>query len=116
MSGCVLKASKADFLARDFVALHKIPCERVWEDAFNTSVSDCDGDDLAGQVADAVTFLNTNAEMLPALTALQVDVALDFGLWRAETFTQSVTFPAALVQMAGSLGVELGISLYPLDP
>ena len=116
MSGCVLRVRGDGFAAETFAAGHVLPYERIWKDSFNALASDCEGDDLLGQVKDSIQFLREHVSTLQALGAEGVEMSLDFGLWEKDTFTQSFVLPAELVRIAGELGVGLGISLYPVAP
>lgn len=130
MAGCVLRAGGPDFVVDGFLAGSPFEPAAVWRQGeahrvgpphdrsgFNLVVSEAGGDDFPGQVADAVAFLTDHrAELVRLRAAAGVEgVELDFGLARASTFTQSVTFPAELVRLAGELGVALRVSLYPMS-
>jgi hypothetical protein len=113
MTGCVLRATGADFAPSAFLAKFPLSAANLGESSLNVVVSDCDGADLAGQVRDAMSFLHAHASAIRALTALPgVNAVLDFGLWRKDTMSQSVSFPPDLVILAGGLGLGLGASLY----
>ncbi|MDR2328370.1 MAG: hypothetical protein LBE58_02100 [Comamonas sp.] len=79
-------------------------------------VSDCDFDDVPGQLQDALAFLSDHAAeisqlMLNPNSAATLDFAREV---RGEGF-QYLAFPAVLVQRAGALGLGLEISLYPVQ-
>jgi hypothetical protein len=113
----MLRASGIGFPARNFLAAHLLPSEACWDDAFNSLVSEADGDDLAGQVQDALAYLKRHRPALQALTATPgVTATLDFGLWQSDGASQSVVLPVELVRAAGLLGLGLGVSVYAVAP
>ena len=117
MSGCVLRASGIGFPAREFVADHTLPTEACWDHAFNSLISDADGDNLTGQVQDALAYLDRYRLVLLALTAAPgVRATLDFGLWQSGGASQSVVLSNEIVRAAGLIGLELGVSLYAVAP
>ena len=82
----------------------------------NVLVSEKDGDDLSGQVQDALAFLQAHAQAIQALCMASAGATLDFGLWRKDTLSQSVRFPPDLVVAAGNLGLGLEASIYTSAP
>lgn len=79
------------------------------------TVSDADFDDLAGQVAESIAFLQENAEQLQRLCrwpGIKLPV-LDFGINRREAAVQCDCFPAELLRLAGELGIGIELSQYP---
>ena len=77
------------------------------------SVSDRDGGDFSGQVHDAVAYLKNHEKAISLLLAYpNIGVTLDFGVWRKDVFSQSSSFPAELVRLAGALGLGLEVSMY----
>jgi hypothetical protein len=79
-------------------------------------VSGREFDDLPGQISEAIAFLGTHGGAIRDLVAFPgVDGAvLDFGAdWR-DVAVQTDRFPAELLRLAGSLGLDLEITHYPL--
>ena len=82
----------------------------------NISVSDADFDDLAGQIADTVLFLGTHTDAIRALRDFPgvEGVEVDFGIRRRDVYVQSDTFPAELVEIAGTLRIAVTLTQYPI--
>jgi len=83
---------------------------------FNIVVSKRPFADFAGQVRDAVTFLEKERRAIQALRRRNgvEGATLDFGVERRpEAVVQVQVFPEQLVRLAGQLGVELALSFYP---
>jgi hypothetical protein len=80
------------------------------------SVSDAAFDELERQIAESVVFLRTEAEQIRRLCEWPgIDgVTLDFGIDRRDVAVQCDHFPAELVQLAGSLGLSIELSQYPI--
>ena len=113
MAGCMLQASGKGFRAADFIAKHPISGARDKGSLLVVFVSEKDGADLPGQIADAIFFLSTNAEALRALVEeFGCTASLDFGVWRKGTLSQTVSFPASLIATAGALRIGIDVSLY----
>jgi len=87
---------------------------RLENDTAHFTVSEAEFIDFAGQLNDALSFLQTNAADVRLLMSQpNASGVLDFAIeYRAETF-QSNAFPSALVQSAGVLGLALELSHYP---
>ena len=113
MAGCMLQASGKGFRAAEFISKHPIAGARDKGSLLVVLVSDKDGADLPGQIADAMFFLSTNAEALRTLKEeFGCTVSLNFGVWQKGTPSQSVSFPASLIATAGALRVGIEVSLY----
>jgi len=88
---------------------------------FKVDVSRRSWDSLAGQVVDAVAFLQKHRTTLAKLRSIPEieDVRLDFPLFlridRKNAFVQFDYFPPKLVSLAGALGCGLELSIYPRD-
>jgi hypothetical protein len=86
------------------------------QSGFNIVVSKKPFSDFAGQVRDAVTFLERQRRAVQALRRRNgVDGAtLDFGVERrGDAIVQCQVFPEDLVRLAGQLGLALELSFYP---
>lgn len=78
------------------------------------NVSDAEFEDLARQTRDAIAFLRDNsADLTVIMSAQEASGGLDFAVdVRAEGF-QFKTFDRALIRLAGELGLDITMSLYP---
>ena len=113
MAGCMLQASGKGFRAAEFIAKHPITGARDKGSLLVIMVSDKDGADLPGQIADAMFFLSTNAEALRTLKEeFGCTATLNFGVWQKGIPSQTVSFPASLVATAGALRIGIDVSLY----
>jgi hypothetical protein len=83
----------------------------------NLVVSPAGFDDLPRQIADAMEFLNQHKQELSRLATFPgvEGVTLDFGIPRREVVAQFDRFPPRLLALAGSLGVGIELSHYPLS-
>ena len=116
MSGCVLRAASPSLAPSEFLKAHPALEASHCDNAINVVVSDKDGDDLPGQVHDAIAFLQAHRSAVQALCTAAGGATLDFGLWRKDTVSQSILFPPALVAAAGELGLGLEASVYDAAP
>jgi hypothetical protein len=113
MPGCVLRAAGPSFTPRDFVAKFPVAYVTTRGDALNISISDRDGDEFDGQVADAIEYLKVHEDAIRVLlsqTGMRAN--LDFGVWNKEQWSQSCYFPVELVKLAGALSLGLEITTY----
>jgi hypothetical protein len=109
----MFQASGKGFRAADFIAKHPLTGARDKGSLLVVMVSDKDGADLSGQIADAMFFLSTNAEALRTLKEeFGCTASLNFGVWQKGALSQTVSFPASLVATAGALRIGIDVSLY----
>jgi hypothetical protein len=130
---CVLRASGRGFDAAAFLAgTHFKPCA-VWrkgearlgrprskkhtDSGFNLVVSAADGHGTKRQIRDVLRFLKRHRGILTQLRDSSgiENVILDFGIWQRSGLAQFDHFPAALVSIAGELGMGLELSRYAVD-
>jgi len=79
-------------------------------------VSDADLNDLAGQITDAIAFLQAHREDITLLmSASGGRGTLDFAVEWRDVAVQYDSFPAELVREAGGLGLALELSHYPVS-
>ena len=110
---CVLRFSSPRLDAR--VQQISVKPYRVERNTAHFDVSKRDFDDLSGQVSDAVNFLQTHAaELKQMLSDPGAEGTLDFAVESREGTFHFDTFPATLVREAGSLGIALTVSHYPV--
>jgi len=85
------------------------------ESTLHVDVSDADFADLPKQIADAIRFLQTNAETIrAAVRFVGVERAtLDFAVESKDVMIDSNYLPPQLLQIAGELGVGIELSMYP---
>lgn len=83
---------------------------------FNLVVSDAPDRDLPGQIGDAIQFMQDNIEELRRLSAMPEidDMTLDFGIAHRPVIVQSDHLPAPLIRLAGSLGLGIELTQYPV--
>ncbi len=113
MPGCVLRAAGPSFTPSDFVARFPVAHIITRGNALNISVSDRDGDEFDGQVADAIEYLKVHEEAIRGLLSQTgIRASLDFGVWNKEQWSQCCHFPAELTKLAGALNLGLEISIY----
>jgi hypothetical protein len=132
-----LRVSGSTFDARAFLQRSRIHAYEVWRegeprragpkrlglmhdsDGFKADVSTRAWTDLAGQVEDAIAFLEEYRGDLQVLirTPGVARVWLDFPFAVPDTgeppFLQSVFLPPGLLSLAGGLGVAIEVSIYP---
>jgi hypothetical protein len=78
--------------------------------------SDADFGEFPRQVEEAAAFLRANAAALRRLCEFPgvEAVTLDFGVTRGDAAVQCHHLPAELVRLAGSLGLAIDLSEYPV--
>ncbi len=130
--GCVLRAYGSEFMVDRFLeesSLNPYAIYRRGEprsenkpngelndnSGLKISVSDAEFEDLQVQVADAISFLKRNRKELKRLcrfTGVE-GACLDFALSKRDVFCQYNTLPAALLYLAGSIGLDIELSQFP---
>jgi hypothetical protein len=89
--------------------------------SLSIETSKADFDNFKKQVADTIRFLKRNKDKLAHVAATKgVDYAvLDFGIDlridKKKVLTQSDKFPSELLKLAGDLGLDIELSIYPVD-
>ena len=95
--------------------------EKLLRSSISIETSKADFDNLKKQVADTIRYLKRNKEKLSHVaTTKGVDNAiLDFGIDlridKKKVLTQSDTFPNELLKLPGDLGLDIELSIYPVD-
>jgi hypothetical protein len=92
--------------------------KRYEASGMNVPVSEAPWSDLLAQVTDAERFLREHKQEIARLCSFPgvEGVSLDFPTYQrvgAATWMQTDRFPASLVRIAGELGLELELSIYP---
>jgi hypothetical protein len=131
----VLRAYGADFNLETFLSGCSLPVcsvkrrgepvfpkaqpngRRHEQSGIHVLVSDADFQEFRRQAEEATVFLQANAEQIRRLVKFPgiESVTLDFGIARRDVFMQCDHFPAELVQLAGSLGLAIELSQYPIE-
>ena len=132
---CVLRANGSDFLVDRFLEHSDlIPCVvyrkgeprspaskpkgKIHETSgLNIDVSEADFDNLEGQIQDAISFLKQHKKELERLRKFPgvEGLALDFGIAKRDVIAQYDYFPPELLYLAGSLGIGIELSQYPVE-
>lgn len=126
----VLRADGAEFDVERFCAGSGLTPDRVYRrgvpdrpggrvperSGLSVLVSDAPFHDFPGQVREAVGFLSEHAGEVARLVAFPgvEGVYLDFGLAWREVAAQPDRLPPELVRAAGSLGLGIDLSHYPI--
>jgi hypothetical protein len=129
MPGCVFHARGEEFAVDEFLAGSSLApyriyhrgelaerCGRVWKDSgFSVNVTD-DGESLSGQCEKVISFLREFEGELIRLAHFHgvTDRRLDFGYYRRDVVVQFDYLPPRLLALAGSLGIGIELSLYPI--
>jgi hypothetical protein len=131
MPGCVLRAAGVGFRVDEFLQSSPFtPCDvyrrgeprgrggRLHEKAgFTVVVSNASGDELDGQVEDALRFLRHNQWEVSRLLSYEgvEEATLDFGVRQKNEFGRYFYFPPELLRQAGNLALGIELSVYAGD-
>jgi len=99
-------------------SLSKISLEpyRLEDGVAHFDVSDADFSDFKAQVKDAIAYLQIHmADVKLMMSEPDASGVLDFAIEWRDVSVQFDSFPAALVCEAGSLGLALELSHYPVS-
>ncbi len=94
---------------------------KVTHSQIGIQTSKADFNDLKKQITDTIRYLKKHQNKLKHIKKTkEVDLAiLDFGtnlrIDNKNVFLQSDRLPNQLLQLAGDLGLEIDISIYPID-
>jgi hypothetical protein len=86
---------------------------------FNISTSDASEHDLNTQISDTLTFLQGHENELayimsfPGIASAEIDFSVECRVGTRESFIQNKRLPSALLLIAGRLGIDINLSLYP---
>jgi hypothetical protein len=95
--------------------------EKLTNSSISIEASKADFHNLKKQIADTIRFLKRNKDKLAFIGATKgIEYAiLDFGIYlridKKKVLTQSDRFPSELLKLAGDLGLEIELSIYPVD-
>jgi hypothetical protein len=133
---CVLRVSSNRKTLTDFLSGSRIPYYDTHDKStpqkfgrekgkpfghtgFKSAVSEKEWDDLPGQFADAIRFLQRyKADLMQLRREFKVrDLTLDFPyhlrIGRNNVAVQGDFLPPKLISLAGELGIGIGMTLYP---
>lgn len=95
--------------------------EKLTHSSISIQTSKADFDNLKKQIADTIRFLKRNKDKLSYVGATKgieyavLDFGIDLRIDRKKVLTQSDTFPNELLKLAGDLGLDIQLSIYPVD-
>ena len=84
----------------------------------NIEVSSADLNQLNQQIQDAVRFLEKNMNEVRSLAqspGLDIEPELDFAIEKRDVYVQADYLPPKILVLAGSLGLGIRLSVYPVD-
>jgi hypothetical protein len=86
------------------------------QSGIHVSASNADFGEFPRQIEESIAFLRANAQQIRRLCEFPgiEGVTLDFGIARRDVVAQYDHFPAELVRLAGSLGLAIELSQYPV--
>jgi hypothetical protein len=127
---CVLRVNGTDFAVDEFIKETSLKPSIIYRkgeknfgekvqqsSGFNVSLSNAEFDDLRSQINDAISFLRKENDELkrllafPNIESASVDFAISTPTEDIIIWTRS--FPAELLNLLGSLGMELDFTVYP---
>ena len=135
---CILTISGRNFDVDDFVHKSKLRLyrksykgqpkfktkpdgEKLTRSSISVQTSKADFDNLKKQIADTTRFLKRNKDKLfhvgstKGIDHAVLDFGIDLRIDRKNVLTQSDTFPNELLKLAGDLGLDIELSIYPVD-
>ena len=95
--------------------------EKLIRSSLSIETSKADFDNLKKQIADTIRFLKRNQDKLSHISSTKgiefavLDFGIDLRIDRRKVLTQSDTFPSELLKFAGDLGLDIELSIYPVD-
>jgi len=133
---CVLRAAGADFDVDAFLATSSLEACATFEkgqlrfltkpdgkhrdrSGFNADVSMKEWSDLDGQIQDAKAFVSANEDELrrlrafPGVELVELDFPIYLRIGTNDVAVQSDRLPADLLLAAGSLGIDIVVTVWP---
>jgi hypothetical protein len=83
--------------------------------------SNADFNDLKKQIVDTIRYLKRNKDKLAHITLTKeienavLNFGIDLRIDKKKIFTQSDIFPNELLKLAGDAGLDIELSIYPVD-
>jgi hypothetical protein len=117
LAGCTLPVCAVKRRGEPIFPVSKPDGKRHTQSGVHVVASDADFHEFLRSVEEAILFLKVNGEEVRRLCEFPgvEGVTLDFGIARRDTYTQSDRLPAELVSLAGSMGLAIELSQYPVD-
>jgi hypothetical protein len=117
LAGCTLPVCAVKRRGEPIFRVSKPDGKRHPQSGVHVVASDADFHEFLRSVEEAILFLKVNGEEVRRLCEFPgvEGVTLDFGVARRDTYTQSDRLPAELVSLAGSMGLAIELSHYPVD-
>ncbi|GAO45357.1 DUF4279 domain-containing protein [Flavihumibacter petaseus] len=94
---------------------------KLTQSSISIETSKADFDNLTKQISDTVRYLKRNKDNLVHIATFKgidhavLDFGVDLRIDKVKVLTQSDTFPNALLKLAGDLGLDIELSIYPVD-
>jgi hypothetical protein len=95
--------------------------EKLSRSSISIQTSKAGFDNLKKQIADTIRYLKRNKDKLAHIGSTKgieyavLDFGIDLRIDRKQVLTQSDTFPNELLKLAGDLGLDIELSIYPVD-
>lgn len=95
--------------------------EKLTHSSISLETSKADFDNLKKQISDTIRFLKINKDKLAYIVSTKgidkavLNFGIDLRIDRKKVLIQSDTFPNELLRLAGELGLDIELSLYPVD-
>ncbi|WP_395502234.1 hypothetical protein [Ectopseudomonas mendocina] len=132
---CILRFWGKDFDPKEAIQSIPIAADKIWiigerrfpesqtmlklhnSSGLNFLVSNADFSEIQTQIEDAIKFLSMHHAWLERLSSSPglEGAVIDFGAELKNSFSQSYSFPPALLQALGKSNITLGLSVYPCD-
>jgi hypothetical protein len=115
LCGCMLPVCKTFKRGERVFPRSQRNFRRSEQSGVHIVASDGDFDDLQGQIAEAIEFLQNHTDQLKRLSGGPgiESLTLDFGIHRRNAIVQCDRFPPEVLKLAGGLGIGIELSHYP---
>jgi hypothetical protein len=116
LAGCTLRVCAVKRRGEPLLPASQPDGRRHEWSGVHVSASDADFNEFSRQIEESVAFLRCNEGEIRRLCKFPgvESVTLDFGINRRDVAVQCDRLPADLIQLAGSLGLEIELSQYPI--
>ena len=95
--------------------------EKLTCSSISIEASKADFDNLKKQIADTIRFLKRNKDKLAQIILTRgidnavLDFGIDLRIDKKNVLTQTDKFPSELLKLAGDLGLDIELSIYPVE-